>query len=50
MGDRHFVMVSKWMENGNINEFIKANQGANRFDLVGSSAIDQVQHLTPFNS
>ena len=35
MGDRHFVMVSGWMENGNINEFIKANRDANRFELVG---------------
>ena len=37
MGDRHFVMVSEWMENGNINEFIRANQDANRFELVGYS-------------
>jgi len=33
-GGRHFVMISKWMENGNINEFIKANQDANRFELL----------------
>ena len=34
MGDSEFVMVSEWMENGNINEFIKAHRDANRFDLV----------------
>jgi len=34
MCDRHFVMVSEWMGNGNINEFIKANQDANRFELL----------------
>ena len=30
-----FAMVSEWMENGNINEFIEANREANRFELVG---------------
>jgi len=35
MGDGHFAMVSEWMENGNINAFIKAHRGANRFELVG---------------
>ena len=28
------TMVSEWMVNGNINEFIKAHRDANRFDLV----------------
>ena len=31
-----FAMTSEWMENGNIREFIKTNQDANRFELVGS--------------
>ena len=35
MGDFHFAMVSEWMTNGNINEFIEENQDVNRFELVG---------------
>ena len=34
MGDRHFAMVSEWMDHGNINEFIKVNRDVNRFELV----------------
>ena len=30
-----FAMASEWMANGNINEFIKANLDADRFELVG---------------
>ena len=30
-----FAMTCEWMENGNINEFIKGHQDANRFELVG---------------
>ncbi|KAF9644353.1 kinase-like protein [Thelephora ganbajun] len=29
-----FVMVSEWMTNGNINEFIKAHNDVNRFELL----------------
>jgi len=29
-----FAMVSEWMVNGNINEFVKAHRDANRFKLV----------------
>jgi serine/threonine protein kinase len=35
MSDNQFTMVSEWMVNGNINEFIKAHRDANRFELVG---------------
>ena len=35
MRGKHFAMVSEWMVNGSINEFIKANRDANRFTLVG---------------
>jgi len=35
MANRQFVMVSEWMINGNINEFIEAHQDANRYELVG---------------
>lgn len=31
-----FAMVSDWMADGDINEFIKANPDVNRFRLVGS--------------
>ena len=34
MDSHEFVMVSEWMENGNINEFIKAHTDVNRFELV----------------
>ena len=30
-------MVSEWMVNGNINEFVKENPDANRLGLVGFS-------------
>ena len=36
MGERLFAMVSEWMVNGNIVEFIAAHKDANRFELVGS--------------
>jgi len=36
MDNNQFVMVSEWMTNGNINEFIEAHRDANRFELVGS--------------
>ena len=35
MEDHQFIMVSEWMENGDINEFIKAHEDVNRFELVG---------------
>jgi len=36
MDAHHFAMASEWMDNGNINEFIKVHQDANRFELVWS--------------
>jgi len=30
-----FAMVSKWMVNGNINQFVATHWDANRFKLVG---------------
>ena len=35
MDKDRFVMVSEWMTNGNINQFIKAHGDANRIQLVG---------------
>ena len=34
IGDKFFAVASEWMENGNINEFTRADQNANRFELV----------------
>ena len=34
MTKNEFAMVSEWMENGNINQFVTAHQGVNRFELV----------------
>ena len=39
MGGKHFAMISEWMVNGNINEFIKTNRNANRLELVGVTPI-----------
>jgi len=30
-----FAMVSEWITNGNINQFVTAHRDANRFELVG---------------
>ena len=32
-----FAMVSDWMANGNITEFVAGQQDANRFELVNSA-------------
>jgi len=37
MSETKFAMVSDWMVNGNINDFVKAHPDANRFELVGFS-------------
>ena len=34
MTEKRFVMVSEWMENGNINTFLRAHPDANRLELV----------------
>ena len=36
MTETEFSMVSEWMPNGNINQFVSAHQDANRFGLVRS--------------
>ena len=35
MSQAQFTMISDWMANGNINEFVKAHPDANRLELVG---------------
>ena len=44
MGERLFAMVSEWMVNGNIVEFVKAHREANRFELVGSRSHTDLTH------
>ena len=45
MGENIFAMVSEWMVNGNIIEFIETRRDANRFELVRFlSIINQVRH------
>ena len=34
MIENHFAMVSEWMTNGSINEFVRANKDINQFKLV----------------
>ena len=34
MGENRFAMVSEWMTNGNINQFVSAHWDVNRFELV----------------
>ena len=34
MSENRFVMVSEWMPNGNINQFVKAHPNVNRLSLV----------------
>ena len=36
MSENQYAMVSEWMVNGNINEFVEAHRDANRFELVRS--------------
>ena len=35
MSEVQFAMISDWMVNGNINDFVKAHPEANRLELVG---------------
>ena len=37
MSGTQFAMVSDWMVNGNINDFVKTHPDANRLELVGFS-------------
>ena len=48
MSDTQFAMVSEWMVNGNINQFVKAHLDANWLELVGSSIL--IWSLTIFAS
>jgi len=35
MSESRFAMISDWMVNGNINNFVKAHPDADRLELVG---------------
>ena len=35
MSKNQFTMISEWMMNGNINEYVRARRDVNRFGLVG---------------
>lgn len=37
-------MISEWMVNGNINEFVERTEGVNRVQLVSEGAISQGNH------
>jgi len=37
MSENQFAMISDWMVNGNINEFVKERPDENRLELVGVS-------------
>ena len=34
MSEAHFAMISDWMVNGNISDFVKAHPDTNRLKLV----------------
>lgn len=38
MTETQFAMVSEWMTNGNIRQFVEAHQDVNRFELVRFSS------------
>ncbi|KAF9643933.1 kinase-like protein [Thelephora ganbajun] len=38
MANNRFAMMSEWMTNGNINQFVTAHPDANRFELLGGVA------------
>ena len=40
MSENQFAMVSEWMVNGDINQFVKTHRDANRFKLVRSRSYD----------
>ena len=43
MSETQFAMISDWMVDGNINDFVKAHPDVNRLELVGLSLL----HLLP---
>ena len=50
MSETRFVMVSEWMVNGNINEFVKADINADRLALVCFSFEALASGIDGYNS
>ena len=46
MSATEFAMVSKWMSNGDINQFVNEHSDANRFELVSFSRMFFVFNLS----
>ena len=44
LNEHRFALISEWMENGNINEFIKRDRLTNRTELVRCHLILQQSH------
>lgn len=42
MSENQFVMVSGWMKNGNISQFVEAYPETNRYKLVCMSSVHDV--------
>lgn len=45
LGPQRLVMVSEWMDHGNINEFIENHEGVNRIQLVSTCGIYLAEFL-----
>ena len=43
MSESQFAMISNWMVNGNINDFVKAHPGSNLLELVDSQSPSSLQ-------
>jgi hypothetical protein len=46
MSETQFAMVSDWMVNGNLSDFVREHPDANRLELVGSHLEFQCRSLT----
>jgi len=46
MSENQFAMVSDWMMNGNINDFVKTHSDVNRLELVGLPSGTSLPSLT----
>ena len=49
MSQNQFVMLSEWMVNGNINEFVKVHRDVDLFELVGPSLYCKLPLLILFD-
>jgi len=44
LNEPRFALISEWMENGNINEFIKRDRDVNRAEFVRCHLFPQAAH------